>query len=672
MRPYLSIYLLLFALSAIAAHVVAEEFGPPDRNSPGDEMIQNYLAAETAKLEPATRPEMPSAEAWQAMLPRLREEYFYMLGLWPMPEKTPLEAKITGIYQGDGFTVDMMHFQSRPQLYVTGNLYRPAIAKPGERLPAVLVLCGHANQGRDGNKTAYQFLGIWFARHGYICLTLDSLQLGEIAATHHGTYREGRWWWHSRGYTPAGVECWNGMRAIDYLIGRDDVDPQRIAVTGHSGGGAATLWISAADERVAACFPQSGMANLMAYIDGRYINGHCDCMLMYNTFQWPWTQIPALVSPRPMVFANSDQDPIFPLGSNERISNQLERIYSVFGASDRFDTMVSRGGHGYRKDLRQALYRFVNTQLRGDARPVLDSERDVVERTNTSVVGLIPAERLRVFPSDADLPRDELNSQIDRSFVPMAEVTAPAFGEFENWRSKLVDQLRQTTFRSLPQRVDAARSISRDGKTEWLTSESGIRFTIRQQGEMATDSAKRVVLWISCGNEGSATDELQRLVSPDDAVFVCCPRGTGETRWSQKNPPNYAERSLALLGRTADTGRMWDIAATARLLDERAGGRCPLVVAASGSQAALAAYAALWESTIDEVILVSPAMTHMESEAPQFLGVLRTCDIPDVLGMLAPRRLKLIGTPAEDTARVSAIYAAAGSAGALVRQDQPN
>src|SRR5262249_59663706 len=105
-------------------------------------------------------------------------------------------------------------------------------------------------------KTAFQDHGMWFASNGYVCIVLDTLQLGEIPGVHHGTYGrpwihsksygikdkdalENRWWWYSAGYTPAGVECWNGVRAIDYLVSRDDVDPERIGVTGISGGGAA-------------------------------------------------------------------------------------------------------------------------------------------------------------------------------------------------------------------------------------------------------------------------------------------------------------------------------------------------------------------------------------------------------------------------------------------------
>jgi len=157
----------------------------------------------------------------------------------------------------EGFRVEKLHFQSRPRLYVTGNLYLPKSAAPGSNLPAVLYVCGHSGRGRDGNKAAFQHHGMWFATHGYVCLVIDTLQLGEIAGIHHGTYRYDRWWWQARGYTPAAVECWNGIRALDYLESRPEVDPERLAVTGISGGGAATFWIAAADDRVKVAVPVS-------------------------------------------------------------------------------------------------------------------------------------------------------------------------------------------------------------------------------------------------------------------------------------------------------------------------------------------------------------------------------------------------------------------------------
>ena len=101
-----------------------------------------------------------------------------------------------------------------------------------------------------GNKTGYQHHGEWFARNGYVCLIIDSLQLGEIPGLHHGTHHLGQWWWNARGYTPAGVEAWFGIRALDYLCSRPEVDAERIGLTGRSGGGSYSWTIAALDDRV--------------------------------------------------------------------------------------------------------------------------------------------------------------------------------------------------------------------------------------------------------------------------------------------------------------------------------------------------------------------------------------------------------------------------------------
>ncbi|MGD8500179.1 MAG: prolyl oligopeptidase family serine peptidase, partial [Phycisphaerales bacterium] len=381
-----------------------QEYGPPDRDEPGDKMIQGYLTRVTEEIHGQFMQNVESVEDWKKVRSGYKEEYLYMLGLWPMPQKTPLKATITRTLQGDDYVVDMLHYQSRPRLYVTANLYRPKNVAKDQHLPAVLYVCGHSSRGRNGNKTAFQSHGIWFARHGYICLSLDTLQLGEIAAIHHGTYREDRWWWHSRGYTPAGVECLNGIRGIDYLVSRPDVDPERIAVTGISGGGAATFWIAVADERAKVAVPVSGMADLMSYVPNRVINGHCDCMFLYNTFQWPWTCIAALVAPRALLFVNSDQDRIFPMDANQRVINRLERVYSLYGMSDFVDSVVSIGGHAYRQDIRQAAYRFINMHLKNDASVVEDSEVDLVTGPRNERQHPIEPEKLRVFPEDSDIP----------------------------------------------------------------------------------------------------------------------------------------------------------------------------------------------------------------------------------------------------------------------------
>ncbi|HUT12100.1 MAG TPA: prolyl oligopeptidase family serine peptidase [Thermoguttaceae bacterium] len=671
MHPRRTTLCILLATWLGGSSVGAQEYGEPDRGEPGDEMIQRYLARETDKIHASFLQGVESLEAWQALRPRYRDEYFHMLGLMPMPPKTPLVPTITGTLEGDGYAVDMIHYQSRPKLYVTGNLYRPAKVEPGERLPAVFYVCGHSNRGRNGNKTAYQSHGIWFARHGYICLVVDSLQLGEIGAVHHGTYREGRWWWHSRGYTPAGVECLNGIRGIDYLAGRPDVDPERIAVTGISGGGAATFWIAAADERVRVAVPVSGMADLPSYVTNRVINGHCDCMFLYNTFRWPWTRIAALVAPRALLFTNSDHDRIFPMDANDRVINRLERVYSLYGRTDHVDAVVSMGGHAYREDIRQAAYRFINLQLKDDPRVVTDSEVDLVTGTGSDQQYPIPLEKLRVFPEDSDIPADELNTTIDQHFVPVAKVEPPKKDEFESWKAALMAELRRITFGYFPERIPPAKLIEQvDDETARLETEPGIEVGLDYVAVFKPSSkTKRILLFVqSPADEAPIPEAVHRVHETGDITYTCQPRGVGRTRWTRKNPPNYVERCHVLLGRTVDTGRVWDVIAAARYLHAKHEGKLPVYVAGQGASGILAAYAALWEPEIAGVDLVKPPLSHMDDGAPALLNVLRVCDVPDVLGMLAPRPLAVHMVPREELEKVATVYAAAGEAPQLVIQ----
>ena len=647
--------------------VQAQAYGEADRDKPGDEMIQRYLAHEASQLSTTFLDGTTSAEQWEQQRQEYERQYFYMLGLWPLPEKSPLQATITGTIERDGYHVDMLHYQSRPGLYVTGNLYRPPSVEPGTRLPAVFYVCGHSSRGRDGNKTAYQSHGIWFARHGYVCLVVDSLQLGEIASVHHGTYRENRWWWLSRGYTPAGVECWNGVRGIDYLVSRDDVDPDRVAVTGISGGGAATFWIAAADPRVRVAVPVSGMADLPSYVGNRVVNGHCDCMFLHNAYQWPWTRIAALIAPRSLLFVNSDQDRIFPMDANRRITNRLEQMYSLFGRGDEVESVVSMGDHAYRADIRQSAYRFINTHLKNDPRRVEDSEIDLVTGSR-SEQHPIPPEQLRVFSQESDIPRDAKNATIDQAFVPAARVEPPTKENWADWKSALVGQLREVSFGYFPDRIPPARPVA-DGQPSATAAESGERLitedgiTIRMRRfDKRQGQVKQVVLVVHSKSDNESMPAMAGRMAEtrDAAVYVCDPRGVGPSEWTTKNPPNYVERAHVLLGRTVETGQVWDIIATARMLRTRHGKDVPICLAGEKSAAVLVAYAALFEPDIDEVVLDAPWETHQNPAAPQILNVLRVCDVPQILGLLAPRKLKLSGC--SDTLRelVAQSYHAAG------------
>ena len=124
----------------------------PADTARADEMIHRYLVAETKKLSGTFMDGAKSKAEWEAKRPRLKQEFLDMLGLWPLPEKTDLKATVTGTLDRGDVVIENLHYQSRPGLYVTGNLYRPKANY--KKYPAILYVCGHSNKGRDGNKTA--------------------------------------------------------------------------------------------------------------------------------------------------------------------------------------------------------------------------------------------------------------------------------------------------------------------------------------------------------------------------------------------------------------------------------------------------------------------------------------------------------------------------------------
>ncbi len=632
-------------LSLFALLIVCPVLAQPPKPTRGDEMIEEWLKAQTAEISNRFLDGAKTKADWEGKRERLKGEYLEMLGLSPLPEKSPLEAKITGTVDRGAVVVDRLHFQSAPGLYVTGNLYRPK--DNSKKLPTILYVCGHSNKGRDGNKTAFQDHGMWFASNGYVCLVIDTLQLGEVAGKHHGTYNLNRWWWQARGYTPAGIECWNGIRAIDYLVTRPDVDAERIGVTGISGGGASTIWIAAADDRVKVAVPVSGMSDLTSYVSNKIINGHCDCMLMVNTYGWEWTTIAALIAPRPMLFANSDKDSIFPMDGNRRIIERLRQAYKMYEKPDLVDEHVSQGGHDYRPDLRIAIFKWMNKYLKNETGEVKDADFKP-----------LAGKELRVFAEDADLPKDSVNGKIDELFVPSAKVTLPEEGKFDAWKKLVMKELREKCFRGWPERVPQAKMPKKVSDTDfgfYLETEPGIMIRVQyEEGDV-----KKPISFIVLGTDDKAIGMPKWAEDVHEGeCFLCSPRGHGLTAWTAKNPPNYVERAHVLVGKTVDQMRVWDTIAAFR--EHRTQAPAKFWQAAGKGQAGIiAAYAALLEPDFAAAELYDPPSSHRDG--PIFLNVLRVLDIPEALGLLAPRPLTI---HSNDKAfdRTAEIYKRAGAA----------
>jgi hypothetical protein len=411
---------------------------------------ESFLAGQVASAEQRLAAEVPDRAAWESRRGEYREQLRDMLGLSPEPGRGDLRVQVTGTVEADRVVVEKLHFQSIPGLYVTANYYRPAGPAAGRR-PTILYFSGHGpTYGKDGrscgNKVSYQHHGIWFARHGYNCLILDTVQWGEIPGEHHGTYRLGRWWWVSRGYTPAGLETWSGMRALDYLVERPDVDAEKIGVTGRSGGGAYTWFLTALDDRVRVAAPTAGITSLRDHVMGGVIEGHCDCMFMANVHGWDFDRVAALAAPRPLLIANTDKDSIFPLGGVLRIHESVRRIYGLLGAGDNLGLQIAEGPHEDMQPLHVGAFHWFERFLRG---------RDRMDMIREPVESLFAPEQLRVF---AELPADEINTTVDETFVASVLPDVPRTAE--EWPA-LRGRLTERLFRAvLP--VDLMRSGLRE------------------------------------------------------------------------------------------------------------------------------------------------------------------------------------------------------------------
>ncbi|MBN1362213.1 MAG: acetylxylan esterase [Sedimentisphaerales bacterium] len=650
-------------VSAVVFGAASAVAGQPIGSLSPDERLAQYFQAETERLADRCLTDVATLEDWQAKRALCRARLLEMLGLDPLPEKTPLKPVVTGTIEREDFTVERLHFQSRPGLYVTASLYLPRdLGKPA---PAILYVCGHAAVEKDGvsygNKTAYQHHAAWFARHGYVCLVLDTLQLGEIEGIHHGTYREGMWWWNSRGYTPAGVEAWNCVRALDYLQTRPEVDSDRMGVTGRSGGGAYSWSIAAIDERIKVAVPVAGITDLRNHVVDGCVEGHCDCMYFVNTFGWDYPLVAALVAPRPLLISNTDKDTIFPLDGVVRTHDKVRSIYRLYGAQRNLGLNITEGPHQDSQELRVHAFVWFNRFLKGDESLITEP-----------AVPFFEPEQLRVFP---ELPSDQINTQIHESFVPRAEQpTMPQSpAEWATERDSWMELLREKVFRGWPEAPQAGplevtqvfsgenggvrlsvfelNSQPHVGLRLYLTSRAGLDdpnaaeiHVLDGPGWDRWSAAMRVgfasVLDDSSPEPNRAAFEHFRdtLGQADRLMIYFAPRGIGSDAWSgDERTQTHIRRRFMLLGQTLDGMRVWDVRRALQTLhgSEQVRG-LPIYLKGSGVMAGVALYASLFEPGVDRLELRDLPSSHRQG--PTFLNVLRFMDLTQAAAMAAEHR----------------------------------
>src|SRR5258706_7338536 len=353
-----------------------------------------------------------SMAAWEKRAERVRRQILVSQGLWPMPTKTPLNAVIHGTMDRGEYTVEKVYFESAPGFFVTGNLYRPKNVTG--KAPGVLFAHGHWTDARlsestdaelrreladgeerfeQGGRSRFQSMCVQLARMGCVVWQWDMLGNSDSQQLSiqlvHGFAKQrpemnttGNWGLFSPQaeahlQSAMGLQTWNSIRSLDFLLSLPEVDPSRIAMTGASGGGTQTMLLAAIDPRVALSFPAVMVSTAM--------QGGCTCenacLLRVNTGN---IEFAALFPPKPqgMTCANHWTKEMSTKGFPE-----LKQLYTLLGAPN--NVMLKRGEHfphNYNAVSRSAFYTWLNRHFKlGQKEPVIELDYEPLTREQLTV-----------------------------------------------------------------------------------------------------------------------------------------------------------------------------------------------------------------------------------------------------------------------------------------------
>ncbi len=650
-------------LAVVTLTVVGSALAQSDGRA-RQEMVRDYLKKTAAGISSQCLSNVRDLADWKAKRTLLRQRLLYMLGLDPLPKRTPLHVRITGTLERPNYRIEKVVFESMPGLYVTGNFYLPRHASGPH--PTILYLCGHA-PGPAGAKSNYQDRAAWFASNGYCCLILDTLEFGEVPGIHHGIHDLNMWNWLSLGYTPAGTEVWNAIRALDYLEARPEVDKSRIGVTGISGGGAMTWYVAAVDERVAAAAPVCSTYAFGSQAAHWVAAGQCDCIYFHNTYLEDFPLVGALIAPRPLLILGGRRDPDFPSDGFHEVFQKAKRIYDLYAPADagpeRIGLVDDDVGHEDSPLILTETRRWMDQWVKKGA-PSRDPE--TFEREKPEDLAVL-----------SRLPPDAVNYRIEKLLIskaPLRNWTRAA--TWNERRHQLLAELKDKVFRWFPEnRIEFETAVTgRD--PGWLasyaeyheaefTSEPGIRVRARVLSPKGDAGKAPVLLYVKRPGDSIYffdVDELLPILGRYKVV-IFYPRLTEQP----VSAPEYAEieRTASWTGRTVASMQVWDILRAIQwVVAEEKTSSPSIAVYGKEGMGILGLYAALFDEHVKQVTLANPPASHCQG--PALLNILRVSDIPEVAAAFAPRRLVFTTEPPKPFDYTRGVYKLLGKPANLV------
>jgi dienelactone hydrolase len=483
-----------------------------------------------------------SKDAWVQRAEQVRRRLLVSQGLWPLPTRTPLNAVIHGRIDRDEYTVEKVYFESAPGFFVTGNLYRPK-GRPGKR-PGVLFAHGHWQDARlsesvddelmreiatgqerfvEGGRSRFQSMCVQLARMGCVVWQWDMLGNSDSqqfsAQLVHGFAKQRpemnaavNWGFFSPQaeahlQSVMGLQTWNAIRSLDFLLDLPEVDPDRVAMTGASGGGTQTMLLAAVDPRLTLAFPAVMVSTAM--------QGGCTCenasLLRVDTGN---VEFAALFAPKPqgMTTANDWTKEMATKGFPE-----LRQLYTLLGAPDA--VMLQRGEHfphNYNAVSRSAFYGWLNRHFRlGFKEPVI--ERDYARLTRDQLT-VWDAAHPAPKAADPEFERALLRLWHDDSQQQLTKALASTEGR----RELLAPAIETLVGRTLVGAGDVVFNMTKTtltGGAPWsVMSGLAINRTYDERPVITlltpTNQAGRVVLWLTGEGRAGLFDAQEQPLVP--------------------------------------------------------------------------------------------------------------------------------------------------------------
>ena len=613
----------------------------------------------------------------------------------PEPERTPLNARVTKTVDRDTYTIENVIFESRPGFPVTANLYLPK--ERAGQLPAVVGTCGHSTNGKA--ETAYQSLAQGLARLGYACLIYDPIGQGE-RLQYADENLKSKVGVGVREHLHAGNQqflvgeffgawrAWDGVRALDYLLTRPEIDPNQIGVTGNSGGGTMTTWLCGVEQRWAMAAPSCFVTTFRRNLENELPQDTEQCPPAVLALGLDHADFLAAMAPKPVIILAKERD-YFDVRGSEETYERLRKLYRLLGAEDNVALFYGPTGHGYSQENREAMFSWFNRatgipasgeggfngvlRATGDvaftAEPEITIEKDetlwctpngqVAELPGTKTVFDFTRAASKQLASQRKSLRGEALQQaiVDVLKLPAKRGAAPDYRNYRHLEAK-----------GYPAKYAMAYEV----ETESGIVTSVYRLTEDRWHSRPPRAGKGAILYVShLSADAELRDEpLIRDVikaEPDTPFFACDVRGVGESQPNTCDPGSfhtpygsdyfYASHSL-MLDRPYVGQKTLDVL---RVLDWLASiGHTEVHLVARGWGALAGTFASVLSDQVKQVTLRNALTSYSEiAEAEHYdwplsqlpPNILASFDLPDCYAELKTQGLKRIESWGPDVSR---------------------